>query len=135
MPTTRDLVALGDAQLGLAQEQDDVRGMTVLDPRGHRVGDVDEILMDERDRRARLLVIASGGLLGLARHRRLVPVEAVDRVGSTVRLERSDLHVETGFDYEPDAGHRVDYPAVCAYFGYAPFWEADRTAPYFHRRR
>ncbi|MFC7359813.1 PRC-barrel domain-containing protein [Nocardioides astragali] len=135
MTKTLELVALGDTELDLADERDDVRGMTVLDPRGHRIGEVDEILMDERERRARLLVVASGGILDLCAHRRLVPVEAVDQVGATVRLERSDLHVETGFDYDPDLARPVDYRAVYAYFGYSPFWEGKHATPYFHDRR
>lgn len=62
--------------------------MVVLDANGHRVGEVHDILLDEEQRRARLLVVASGGVLGLGVHHHLVPVEAVARV--------SDEHVRHG---------------------------------------
>jgi hypothetical protein len=135
MPTTHELVPLSAGDLDLAEEQDDVRGMRVLDVRDHRVGEVEEILVDSEERRARLLVIASGGVLGLGDHHRLVPVDAVARVRGHVRLERSDLHVESGFDYDPTLPGPVDYRPVYSYFGYTPFWEDGYRSPYFLDRR
>lgn len=135
MAITLALLPLGGSELTLAEQQDDVRGMTVVDVRDHRVGEVDEILLDDRERRARLLVVASGGILGLDAHRRLIPVDAVLRVQDHVRLERSDLHVESGFDYDPAGWAPLDYRPVFTYFGYTPFWEDGYTTPYFHQRR
>lgn len=137
MTMTHELVPLGSGGLTLAQQEDDVRGLPVKDVRDHRVGDVEDILVDPEERRARLLVIASGGVLGLAQHHRLVPVDAVSRVSGDVRLERSDLHVESGFDYDTaeSATSSVDYRAVYSYFGYTPYWEDGYRSPYFHDRR
>jgi sporulation protein YlmC with PRC-barrel domain len=135
MTSTSNLLPLGETDLALAEQQDDVRGMTVLDVRDHRVGQVEEILVDADERRARMLVVASGGVLGLAEHHRLVPVDAVSRVRAHVRLERSDLHVESGFDYDPTLPAPVDYRPVYSYFGYTPFWEDGYRRPYFHDRR
>jgi sporulation protein YlmC with PRC-barrel domain len=135
MTTTHELVPLGTGGLTLAEDQDDVRGMPVMDVRDHRVGEVEEILVDPEQRRARLLVVASGGVLGLAQHHRLVPVDAVSRVHGAVRLERSDLHVESGFDYDPEPPGPVDYRPVYSYFGYTPFWEDGYPDPYFLDRR
>ena len=131
MNDTHELVPLGDGGLMLADEHDDVRGMPVMDVRDHRVGEVEEILVDPQERRARLLVVASGGVLGLGERHRLVPVDAVSRVRAHVRLERSDLHVESGFDYDPAPDAPVDYHAVYSYFGYTPFWEDGYPTPYF----
>ena len=135
MPLTQELVPLGSGTLTLADERDDVRGMPVMDVRDHRVGEVEELLVDPGERRARLLVVASGGILGLGEHHRLVPVDAVSRVRAHVRLERSDLHVESGFDYDPEPPGPVDYTSVYSYFGYTPFWEDGYRAPYVLDRR
>ncbi|GAA1448769.1 hypothetical protein GCM10009641_77520 [Mycobacterium cookii] len=135
MTRTLELLPLAGTGFGLADDQDDVRGMTVLDVRDHRVGEVEEILLDADERRARMLVVASGGVLGLGDHHRLVPVDAVSGVRAHVRLERSDLHVESGFDYDPDLPGPVDYRAVYNYFGYTPFWEDGYREPYFLDRR
>ena len=130
-----ELVPLGNGDLMLADEHDDVRGMPVKDVRDHRVGEVEEILIDPHERRARLLVVASGGILGLGENHRLVPVDAVSHVRDDVRLERSDLHVDSGFDYDPAPRDQVDYRPVYSYFGYTPFWEDGYRAPYFLDRR
>lgn len=134
MTMVHELVPLGAGAMALADQQDDVRGMPVMDVRDHRVGEVEEILLDPDQRRARLLVVASGGFLGLAQHHRLVPVDAVARVRDAVLLERSDLHVESGFDYDPEPPGPVDYRPVYSYFGYTPYWEDGYPSPYFHDR-
>ncbi|NPC43332.1 PRC-barrel domain-containing protein [Nocardioides sp. zg-1230] len=135
MTMTRELVPLSTTELTLAEEQDDVRGMSVVDVRDHRVGEVEEILVDPEERRARLLVIASSSIVGPKEHHRLVPVDAVCRVRDDVCLERSDLHVDSGFDYDASPRGPVDYRPVYSYFGYAPFWEDGYRAPYFLARR
>ena len=65
------------------------------------------------------------------------PIDALlVEAGLTVeRLERSDLHVASGFDYDPDLPGPVDYRPVFSYFGYPPFWEDGYAAPYFLDRR
>lgn len=134
--TTRQIgmVTLGDSDLVLANADDDVRGLSVLDPNGHRIGEVDEIVVDEEQRRARLLVVASGGILGLGQDRRLVPVEAVARVADVVRLNYTHDDVRDGAEYDPELADAPDYAEVYSYYGYTPFWQVGYTKPYFHDR-
>ena len=129
------MVTLGDSDLVLANEDDDVRGLSVLDPNGHRIGDVDEIVVDEEERRARLLVVTSGGILGLGQEKRLVPVEAVGRVGDVVRLNYTHEDVLDGTEYDPALTDAPDYADVYSYYGYTPFWHVGYTKHYFHHRR
>jgi sporulation protein YlmC with PRC-barrel domain len=128
------MIALGRSGLELAYPDDDVRGLGVLDPHGHRVGEVDEIVVDEDERRARLLVVKSGGILGLGEERRLVPVEAVTAVDEVVRVESTDDHVRSSGAYDPALSDRPDYSEVYGYYGFTPFWHAAYIPPYFHRR-
>lgn len=84
-----ELVYLGRSGLEIATPADDVRGLAVVDPSGLRLGEVDDVVVDVAARRVRLLVVVSGGVLGLATRRFLVPVEAVARVDGRVRLDRA----------------------------------------------
>ena len=95
MTTQVGLVSLDDSGLVLAHPADDLRGLRVLDPCHHRVGEVDGLIIDEEERRARLLVVASGGILGLGRTERLVPVDAVTRIDADVHLEVSHEQVHS----------------------------------------
>jgi sporulation protein YlmC with PRC-barrel domain len=116
------MVALDHSGLMLAHDDDDVRGMAVLDPTGLRVGEVDEIIIDEAERRARLLVVTSGGILGLGQDRRLVPVDAVARVTDEVLLRDTHDVVWSGSAYDPELTARPDYAEVYGHYGYPPFW-------------
>lgn len=121
-------------RLVLAVPADDVRGLPVLDSDGHRVGDVDEIVVDEEDRRARLLVVASGGLLGFGETRSMVPVELVEHVGDNIRLSHTAQDVPDGAQYDPDLVDAPDYDELYNVYGIVPFWYGGHARPHFHHR-
>jgi sporulation protein YlmC with PRC-barrel domain len=139
-----DMQTLRDRDLVLASPEDDVRGMGVVDLNGHRLGDVDDLVVDKQHRRARLLVVTSGGILGLAPTQRLIPVDAVTRVDDRVHVDQSrgsnhgdSSPLETGQQANCDlelADAPPPYAEVYADYGVAPFWAMDYITPYFHRR-
>jgi sporulation protein YlmC with PRC-barrel domain len=140
------LVRLRDSNLRLADPTaDDVVGLTTVDPEGHRLGEVDDLVIDETHRRARLLVVGSGGLLGLGRFERLIPVEMVTRVDSRVHVDRvhDAIPAERVADtpdtpgerpYDPELVESPPYADLYATYGLTPFWGVDYITPYFHRR-
>ena len=71
------LARLGDSDFVSANPEDDVRGRGVYDPDGQRLGDVEELYIDRREREVRFLEVGVGGFLGIGGRRFLVPVEAV----------------------------------------------------------
>ncbi|MBF4764410.1 PRC-barrel domain-containing protein [Nocardioides islandensis] len=126
--------------LTLSDPYDDVRGLTVLDPDGHRVGDVEDLVIDETHRRARLLVVTSGGVLGLGETRRFIPVDLVTCVDEHVHMARvhpggpDDDPTARAAGDDPDLVAGPPYADVYASYGFAPFWGMDYVTPYFHRR-
>jgi sporulation protein YlmC with PRC-barrel domain len=129
------MVMVGDSDLVLANQDDDVRDLRVFDLNGHRIGTVDDIVADEEGRRARLLVVDSLGILGGGEDKRLVPVEAVAHVGQSVHLNYTLEDVRHGTEYDPALTDAPDYLGVYRYYGYTPFWHPDYTSHYFHDRR
>ena len=138
------MATLRGGDLVLASQEDDVRGMGVVDLNGHRLGDVDDLVVDKQHCRARLLVVTSGGLLGLPPTQRLIPVDAVTRIDDRVHVNQSLGHnrgdaspLETGQQAEYDrqlAEAPPPYAEVYAHFGVTPFWAMDYITPYFHCR-
>lgn len=128
------LVSLDDSDLELAHDADDLRGLTVVDLYQHRIGEVDGLIIDEEERRARLLVVASGGILGLDRTRRLVPVDAVTEVDDQVHIEASNETVHHSAEYDPGIIAAPAYREVYGHYGYPPFWRPGYVNPYFLRR-
>lgn len=136
MRTTNEIsmLSIGATGLDLADPADDLRGMTVVDRHHHRVGQVDDLIIDDQERRLRLLVVASGGLVGLGRSQRLVPVDAVVRVAEQVHLDVSheQIHVTPS---DPELGPAATYRQLCSSYGYLPFWQHGYVHPYLLRPR
>jgi sporulation protein YlmC with PRC-barrel domain len=129
------MVHLGGSHLALARGSDDVRGMVVVDQNGYRVGEVEDLVIDAQERRARLLVVVSGGLAGLRASRRLIPVETVARVDDRVRIGRTCLDHRTPGSVT--ATEREDISSISelyARYDVLPFWDAARSPVYFHLR-
>lgn len=129
------LISLKDSDLVLAHAADDVRGLPVVDPHGHRLGEVDDLVIDEPGHRVRLLVVTSGGLLGLGQTSHLLPIDAVTRVSDEVHVETPHEQVHRAGPYTPEPVSAPLFDQVYRYFGYVPFWAPDYVPPYFHRRR
>jgi sporulation protein YlmC with PRC-barrel domain len=123
------LVSLRESGLALAHPADDLRGLTVVDRHRHRVGKVDDLIVDEQERRPRLLVVISGGLLGLGITRRLIPVDAVTLVDEQVHIEALHTHVH-GAESDPALDPAPAYDQMCAHYGYGPFWGPGYVNPY-----
>jgi sporulation protein YlmC with PRC-barrel domain len=140
------MVYLAASDLELADAADDVRGLPVVSLLGHRLGAVEDLIIDPVERRGRLLSVVSGGFLGLGVTERLVPVEAITRVDDRVHVDRpepagdgdgrhrgdpADLAEE---GYQPELVDRPPFAEVYERYGVMPFWTAGYVVPYFLRR-
>jgi sporulation protein YlmC with PRC-barrel domain len=93
------LIRLGDSDFVPANPEDDLRGKGVRDAEGQRLGRVEDLYIDRREREVRFLEVGAGGFLGIAEKRFLVPVEAVIQVA------------EDWVTIEPNRTERVEGPA------------------------
>ncbi len=120
---TAILVRLEDTELTLANLADDVRGYAVVDRDGQEVGEVNSLIVDQEERRGRLLEVGSGGFLGMGEQKVLIPVDAVTRVDDAVHIDKNRQHVATGPAYDPELTiSRDDVADLYGYYGHAPFW-------------
>ena len=71
---------MGESDFVPANLEDDLRGKDVYDAEGQRVGSVEDLYIDRREREVRFLEVGAGGFLGIGEKRFLVPVEAVVKV-------------------------------------------------------
>jgi hypothetical protein len=126
------LIDLDNTQLRVEHPEADIRGRTVFDRGGQILGDVDGLIVDEDARRVRFLRIGSGGFLGLGKTKRLVPVDAVDRIDDvSVHLDRTGEHVAQSTEYDPSIVPLADfYDDLYTHYGYTPFWTPGYIYPY-----
>jgi sporulation protein YlmC with PRC-barrel domain len=127
------LIRLSDTELTVANPAEDVRGRKVVDREGEEVGDVGDLLVDDRETKVRFLEVSSGGFLGLGATKFLIPVEAISRISEdAVYLNQMRQHIAGAPRYDPDLIHQEAaegeyagtgyYRDVYGYYGYPPYW-------------
>ena len=114
---------LNDTTLTVADPTEDVRGRKVLDAAGEEIGEVDDLLIDDRENKVRFLQVASGGFLGIGATKFLIPVDAVTRLDHDhVHVNQTREKVAGAPRYDPEMVEEPDWGAYYGYYGYGPYW-------------
>jgi sporulation protein YlmC with PRC-barrel domain len=138
---TPTLYSLSDERLTLTDPAEDVRGYTVIDRHGEDIGSVEDLLVDEGERKVRFLQVKDGGFLGMGGRMFLIPVDAITRIHDDhVHVDQTREHVGGGPVYDPDVvsedAFRQEafreggyYHGVYGHYGYSPFWAPGYAYP------
>ncbi len=118
------LSKLSDSGQTVASADEDIRGRKVKDKDGHDVGTVDDLLIDDQDRKVRFLRVEHGGILGFGATSSFIPVDAITRItDNDVFINHSREHVAGAPSYDPDLKDDLPYyGGLYGYYGYSPFW-------------
>src|SRR5438045_1092067 len=127
---TATLRKLADTNLTVADPAEDIRERKVLDKVGEEIGTVDDLLVDDRDRKVRFLQVAAGGFLGLGETKFLIPVDAITRIsGEAVHIAPTREYVVGAPRYNPALASERDWTDLYRHYGYAPYWGAGYVYP------
>jgi sporulation protein YlmC with PRC-barrel domain len=125
---SRSLELLEHSAIELADPAEDTRGREVRDQVGEHIGRVEDVLVDPGTNRARMLVVTTDGLLGIGKHRYLVPLAAVRaHDGDALIVDRMRDQVTGGPEHDDAAldggdGEQDMYEAVYAWYELQPYW-------------
>jgi len=104
-------------------------GAPIVDEHGEEVGEIEDLLATGVSGEGgppstpRYVVIGFGGLLGIMRHRIVVPANLTQLSESPIRLTVSKEVVRRAPSYDPDMPFsRREEMAINAYFGTTPYW-------------
>lgn len=116
------LAALSDTGQLVANPADDVRGRSVVDSAGEKIGSVADLLIETETNHVRFLRVQHGGILGFGAKSSFVPVEAITRVTEdAVHVGSPGDHVAGGPEYDPDlVGERVYHEKIYGHYGQTP---------------
>jgi len=129
---TASLLSIGDEKLMVNDPAKEVRGRKVLDKSGEEIGEVDDLLVDDREHKVRFLRVAAGGFLGLGETKFLVPVDAITKVeAKTVHVDQTRDHVTSGPRYDPKLVDELHLNNVYSHYGYLPYWGTGYLYPMF----
>ena len=124
------LVRLSDTNLTLADHAEDITGLKVLDMSEEELGSVNDLFVDEQERKVRFLEISSGGFLGLGATKFLLPVEAISRLDvDVVHINQSRERVAGAPQYDPTLVEERYVSDVYSHYGYPPYWGPDYHYP------
>ena len=123
---SRELERLSHSGVQLADPASDIRERDVLDADGRSVGTVADLLVQPDDGTVRMVEVADGGgLFGIGRKSRLIPVEVITGGDPrTVYVERRREEILATDAYRPSEGDAEEdqYAAVYAAYGITPYW-------------
>ncbi|WP_369831104.1 CBS domain-containing protein [Cryobacterium sp. M15] len=130
-PDSWMLVKLSESDETIAREDEDIRGRAVKDKVGSDIGKIDDLLIDETERKVRFIEVASGGFLGIGRDKAFIPIDAIVAItDNEVQIDQIREFVASAPAYDPDlVREREYYGGVLGYYGYGPFWGADYRYP------
>ena len=125
------LVRLSDTDLVLEQEAEDVRSYKVTDAAGADLGHVDDLMIDDRQKKVRFIVVAAGGFIGIGEKKFWIPVDAVTSISDgTVHVDTTVEHVRSAPVYDPAVVHAEPFASqVYDYYGVAPYWGSGYIYP------
>jgi hypothetical protein len=115
------LSRLHDNDKTVASSDEDIRGRMVKDKDGRDIGRIEHLLIDDVERKVRLMEIASGGFLHLGERKSYIPVEAITRItDQEVFISPTAEHVAGAPSYDPDlvAIPSDDYRGLYPYYGF-----------------
>lgn len=131
------LFHLSDTNLLFTEDREDIRGRKVLDANGKEIGTIDDLLVDERNRKVRFVQISSGGFLGLGATKFMIPVEAISQINNDeVIVNESRDNGGVALRYSPqltetrDTDNRSNWSWGASYMplgGYAPWADFARN--------
>lgn len=126
----RILRRLSDSNVMIVDPAQDVRGRQVEDAAGQKIGKIDDLFIDEPEKRVRFLEVSSGGFLGMGDSKSLVPVDAIDSVSKdTVRINKHGDSLRGAPAYDPEIIDEASMKESYLYYGYEPYWGAGYAYP------
>lgn len=130
-PDTGKLVKLSSTDETVSMSDEDVRGRTVKDKDGEKIGSVHDLLIDPDLNKVRFLLVESGGFLGIGETKSFIPVDAVTRVTEDeVTIDQTRDAVAAAPGYDPAlVTDPTFHESVYNHYGYTPFWAPGYSYP------
>jgi sporulation protein YlmC with PRC-barrel domain len=124
--TTNDygkLVKLDDVGETVADKAEDVRGRQVIDKDGRSLGKIHALLIDDKERKVRMLEVETGGFLGLGEKKSLIPVDAIVSIDAhEVHIDQTGATVAEAPHYDPALVEPKFFEDIYGHYDILPFW-------------
>lgn len=135
--TTASLIRLSkEDNFRFSDPDEDIRGRKVMDKEGKEIAEVEDLLLDEREKKVRFLMVGSGGhgVAKIGKKKSLIPVDAITAIDKkTVTVDQSGDHIIEAPDYDPEITVVPEYfDRVYGWYGYYPYWGPNYRYPVYY---
>lgn len=115
---------LSESGQTITPADDDIRGLTVKDKDGKKLGKVHDLLIDAEARKVRFMLVEHGGFLGFGDTKSFIPVDDITKItADDVFINHTAEHVAAAPPYDPHLDADREYHnSVYGHYGYIPFW-------------
>ena len=130
VPQKATLLKLSDSNLTVAFPEEDIRGRKAVDRNGDEIGDVDDLIIDDREQKVRFMQVGAGGILGMGETKLMIPIDAITRVtADTVHVDQTRERMVGAPRYDPALVRDTYWEDVYGYYGYSPYWAPGYVYP------
>jgi len=130
-----ELARLSETDLILADAGQDIRNRVVIDRHGAEIGKIDDLFIDESERKVRMVQIRAGGFLRLGERHFLLPVDAItDVTAKEIYVNVTLEHVVGSLPYDPKLIELTTRDTIAPYYGHFainPYWATGYMYPRF----
>ena len=96
------LSSLRDTDRTISSSDQDIRGRMVKDKDGRDLGRIEDLLVDDIERKVRFMEVATGGFLGFGESKSFIPIDAITRMTpDEVYISHTREHVAGAPAYDP----------------------------------
>jgi sporulation protein YlmC with PRC-barrel domain len=129
--TKERLIAMDDTDRTVADPAEDIRGRKIFDRAGEEIGDVDDLILDDREGKVRFIRVAAGGFLGLGERHFLIPVDAITSMTKDrISVDQTRERIVGAPIYDPETVPEDTYwNDLYGYYGFAPYWAPGYAYP------
>lgn len=122
------LIKLSQSSLAL-EPTEDIRGRRIVDTNCEQIGQVDDLIIDEREVRARLVEVATFGELA-GRSRFHLPVDVITWIDErTVAIQSDRASIDQAPQYQSDLTNEKYLRALYSHYAHTPFWQDGYVYP------
>ena len=122
------LIKLSESSLAV-EPTEDTRGRRVVDRNCEQIGQIDDLIIDEREVRVRFIEVATFGEVA-GRSRFHLPVDVITWVDErTVSVQPDCVKIDSGPQYEPDVMNPEYLAALFSHYECMPFWQDTYVYP------
>ena len=134
---TIGMIALSGSDILLGEPGQDIRGRKLRDHTASEIGTINDLLVDDGERKVRYMLVGVGGFLGIGEKTVVIPIDAITAMGDDwVQVREGGEAIADGPSYDPRRlGDEEYHREISSSYGYPAYSAPGYVYPTYWRPR